>query len=58
MTLGYSRRGYAEGFLHERMPNLLAAHENAFAHFGGRCENLLILTSMLAGGSGAVPRSK
>jgi len=41
MTLGYSRRGYAEGFLHERMPNLLAAHENAFAHFGGRCENLL-----------------
>ena len=41
MTLGYSRRGYAEGFLHERMPNLLAAHENAFAHFGGRCESLL-----------------
>jgi transposase len=41
MTLGYSRRGYAEGFLHERMPNLLAAHENAFAHFGGRCETLL-----------------
>jgi transposase len=41
MTLGYSRRGYAEGFLHERMPNLLGAHENAFAHFGGRCETLL-----------------
>jgi transposase len=41
MTLGYSRRGYAEGFLHERMPNLLSAHENAFAHFGGRCETLL-----------------
>ena len=41
MTLGYSRRGYAEGFLHERMPNLLTAHENAFAHFGGRCESLL-----------------
>ena len=41
MTLGYSRRAYAEGFLHERMPNLLAAHENAFAHFGGRCETLL-----------------
>ena len=31
MTLGYSRRAYAEGFLHERMPNLLAAH--AFASF-------------------------
>ena len=41
ITLGYSRRAYAEGFLHERMPNLLAAHENAFAHFGGRCETLL-----------------
>ena len=41
MTLGYSRRGYAEGFLHERIPNLLAAHENAFSHFGGRCETLL-----------------
>lgn len=41
MTLGYSRRGYAEGFLHERIPDLLAAHERAFAHFGGRCEFLL-----------------
>ena len=41
MTLGYSRRAYAEGFLHERMPNLLGAHENAFAHFGGRCEFIL-----------------
>jgi transposase len=41
MTLGYSRRAYAEGFLRERMPDLLCAHENAFAHFGGRCETLL-----------------
>lgn len=41
MTLGYSRRAYGEGFLRERMPDLLAAHENAFAHFGGRCESLL-----------------
>lgn len=41
MTLGYSRRGYAEGFRSERMPELLAAHERAFAHFGGRCEFLL-----------------
>lgn len=41
MTLGYSRRAYAEGFLHERLPNLLAAHENAFAHFGGVCQTLL-----------------
>ena len=41
MTLGYSRRGYAEGFLHERLPHLMAAHESAFAHFGGRCEFIL-----------------
>ncbi|MET0335917.1 MAG: IS21 family transposase [Rhizobacter sp.] len=41
MTLGYSRRGFALGFLRQRMPDLLAAHEAAFAHFGGRCESLL-----------------
>lgn len=41
MTLGYSRRGYAEGFLDERMSSLLTAHENAFAHFGGCCQTLL-----------------
>ncbi len=41
MTLGYSRRGFALGFERERMPDLLAAHEAAFAHFGGRCESLL-----------------
>jgi transposase len=41
MTLGYSRRGFALGFLRERMPDLLSAHEAALAHFGGRCEFLL-----------------
>ena len=41
MTLGYSRRGYAEGYLGERMENLLSAHERAFAHFGGVCQSLL-----------------
>lgn len=41
MTLGYSRRGYPEGFEHERMSHVLAGHEHAFAHFGGRCETLL-----------------
>ncbi len=41
MTLSYSRRAYAEGFLHERMGDLLAVHEHAVAHFGGRCECLL-----------------
>ncbi len=34
-------RAYAEGFLRKRMPGVLAAHENAFAHFGGRCETPL-----------------
>lgn len=41
MTLGYCRRGFAMGFLRERMGELLAAHEAAFAHFGGRCEFML-----------------
>lgn len=41
MTLGFSRRAYAEGFTNERMDSLLAAHERAFAHFGGCCETLL-----------------
>lgn len=41
MTLGYSRRAYVEGFEHERLSSLLAAHERAFAHFGGRCAELL-----------------
>jgi transposase len=35
LTLGYSRRAWAEGYTHERMESLLAAHENGFAHFGG-----------------------
>jgi len=39
--LGYSRRAYAEGFENERIGSLLAAHEHAFAHFGGRCAELL-----------------
>jgi transposase len=41
MTLGYSRRGYAQGYLDERMDSLLEAHERAFAHFGGVCHTLL-----------------
>jgi transposase len=31
LTLGYSRRAYAEGFEHERLGSLLAAHEHC--HF-------------------------
>ena len=41
MTLGYSRRAYAEGFEHERIGSLLSAHEHAFAHFGGRTAEIL-----------------
>jgi transposase len=41
MTLGYSRRAWAEGYLHERMESLLSAHEHAFEHFGGRTAELL-----------------
>ena len=58
MTLGYSRRGFALGCLHERMPDLLAAHEAAFAHFGGRCEFLLYdrMRTVVLGTSGGKPR--
>lgn len=41
MTLGFSRRAWVEGFENEKLASLLAAHEHAFAHFGGRCAELL-----------------
>ena len=41
LTLGYSRRAWAEGYENEQLPALLAAHEHAFAHFGGRPSELL-----------------
>ena len=41
LTLGYSRRAWAEGYENERLSALLAAHEHAFAHFGGRPAELL-----------------
>jgi transposase len=41
MTLGYSRRAYAEGYENERMGALLSAHEHAFGHFGGRTAEIL-----------------
>lgn len=41
LTLGYSRRAYAEGFEHERMGALLSAHERAFEHFGGHTAEIL-----------------
>jgi transposase len=41
MTLGYSRRAWAEGYQNERLGALLAAHEHAFAHFGGCTAEIL-----------------
>jgi transposase len=41
MTLGYSRRAFAEAYENERMAALLAAHEHAFQHFGGRTAEIL-----------------
>ena len=41
MTLGYSRRGWAEGYAHERMESLLSAHEHGFEHFGGVTREIL-----------------
>jgi transposase len=35
ITLGYSRRVWVQGYPHERLDVLLAAHETAFRHFGG-----------------------
>ena len=58
MTLGYSRRGFAMAFERERLPDLLAAHEAAFAHFGGRCEHLLYdrMRTVVLGTSDGAPR--
>ena len=58
MTLGYSRRGFAMGFVRERMPDLLAAHEAAFEYFGGRCEFLLYdrMRTVVLGTSEGRPR--
>ncbi|ENO78325.1 integrase catalytic subunit [Thauera sp. 63] len=41
-TLGYSRRGFACAFRHERQSVWFAGIEAAFAHFGGRPQTLLI----------------
>lgn len=41
LTLGYSRRMFAEGYEHERIGALLDAHERAFAYFGGHTAEIL-----------------
>lgn len=58
MTLGYSRRAWAEGFDNERIASLLAAHERAFAHFGGRCAELLYdrMRTVVLGTEAGAPR--
>jgi transposase len=61
MTLGYSRCAFAMGFEGERMPDLLAAHEAAFAHFGGRCDELLydrMRTVVLGAGKDAAGKAR
>lgn len=41
MVLGYSRRIFTRGYVHEKLGNLLDGHEAAFEHFGGRTETIL-----------------
>jgi transposase len=41
-TLGYSRRGYVQAFLHERQSAWLDGMEGAFRHFGGLPEEVLL----------------
>jgi transposase len=41
LTLGYSRRAWAEGYENERLSALLEAHEHAFTHFGGCTAEIL-----------------
>ena len=41
LTLGYSRRMFAEGYEHERIGSLLDAHERAFAYFDGHTAEIL-----------------
>ncbi len=41
MVLGFSRRIFAKGYLHEGLDPLLDGHAAAFAHFGGRTQSIL-----------------
>ncbi len=41
-TLGYSRRQYVQAFLHERQSAWLEGMENAFRHFGGITQQVLL----------------
>ncbi len=41
MTLGFSRRMFVRAYPNERLAALVDGHERAFAHFGGRTEEIL-----------------
>ena len=41
LVLGYSRRSFAKGYLHERFLNLVDGHEEAFRWFGGMTREIL-----------------
>jgi hypothetical protein len=58
MTLGYSRRAWAEGYEHERIESLLSAHEHAFEHFGGHTAEILYdrMRTVVVGSSEGKPR--
>lgn len=42
MTLGYSRRSYAVAFPRQRLREWLAGHEQAFQHFGGVTDTVVV----------------
>jgi transposase len=42
MTLGYSRRCFAVGFPRQRVREWLAGHEQAFQHFGGVTDTVVV----------------
>lgn len=41
LTLGFSRRLFARAYPNQKLPALVDGHERAFAHFGGRTEEIL-----------------
>jgi len=41
MTLGFSRRMFVRAYPNERLAALVDGHERAFAHFGGRTDEIL-----------------
>ena len=42
MTLGFSRRGFAVAFPRQRLREWLAGHEQAFQHFGGVTDTIVV----------------